>query len=333
MQFFKKRVVALTIFIILLFIALWLLRPARNGVETTITPALPTAIPISLYPLPLVSPAADNQSTAFVMGFSPKDEEKSAQTYRALPADPYGVAERLASKILTDPVMSQDSGVRFWKTKTAQVTGQVTPSRVAFQVYELPVQTNQGLADAQAEEIARNTAKDLGVAGSEFTLINPVVSRFDGTRTHPEGEASGGGITKTGLTYALAGLPVIDSTGGSLLFSVTSDMTGKLLGLSTAVPPTVILANTVPLIPISQAVIALTSNKGVLTSAQYDRVDVGASIVRPRIKTATITSVTRKYLWNDRAQIIIPVYVFEGHSDDDVQNGRIKLIYFVSATP
>ncbi len=333
MRFFKKRAVVLTILLFLLLGGALAFRSVQKTVEPTVTPALPTAIPISLYPLPLVSPAAENQSTVFVLGFTPKDEAKEVAVYRALPTDPYGIAERLADKVLSNPTMSQDSGVRFWKTTSAQVTGQAIPPRVSYQAYDLPTQTGQGLTEARAEEIARNTARDLGVIGAEYSFTNPIVSRFDGTRTHPEGEVQSGGITKIGLTYMLAGLPVVDSTGGSLLFSVTVDMAGKMLGLSTAVPPTVVLANTVSVIPISQAVVALTNNKGVLTSAQYDRVDVGASLVRPRIKNATITSVALKYLWNDRAQVVVPVYVFDGYSDDDIQNGRIQLLYFVSATP
>ncbi len=318
--------------VILLLAVVWgIRRPTQNTTPEPGVPSSPTPIPISLYPLPPVSPAGENQATVFTMGFSPKDEEKTAKAYRATFPDPYGAAERLASLLLPGSTTTQDSGVRYWKSDVAQVTGQTAPPRISYQVFTLPVQKTEGVSDARAEEIARGTAATLGVMSEEYTLVQPISRRFDGSLTHPEEGEIEGGLTKIGLSFALDGLPIIDNTGGALLFSVTLDNTGKLVGLSSAVPPAVTPIGLVPLIPLGQAVTALTSNKGVLTSAQYDRVDVGASLIRPNIKAATITSVARKYVWNDRSRTIVPVYVFEGYSDEDAQNGRIKLTYLVTA--
>ncbi len=210
------------------------------------------------------------------------------------------------------------------------VTGQETPSRVSYQISDLPVQQGPGLADADAEELAMDALYNSGAINQGYTLVQSGISRFDGT--HLEGDVEVGGLTKVGFVYQFSKLPIVDETGGALFASVTLDPTGKILELSAAVAPASVPAETIDIIPVGQAVLALTNNKGVLTSAKYDIVSVGASLTHPSIKTATITSMTLQYLWDKTKQSITPVYAFEGFSDDDTEGGRVKLIYFVSAT-
>ena len=332
MRLLKRPVVIVGLCCIgILVLGLSLMR-RQERTQQSIVPT-PTPIPMESYPIPPVSPAVVNQTTVFTIAFSPKDQQKQLQTYRTLPANTYGIAAGLASRLLVNPTITDDSGVRFWKTDTATVTGRENPSRVSYQVDSPPTTRTQGIPDATAEKLAEDVIKESGAVGSTYTLVKSGVTRFSGLSTHLDEGNPGGALTWVGFTYSLSGLPVIDGTGGTMLASVTLDPSGKMIGFSAAVPPAIVPGDVTTLIPMGQAVLALTNNRGVLTSAQYERNGVGITVSRPDIKTAIITAAAMKYLWDISAQTIKPVYVFEGYTDNYVDEGRVNLLYFVAATP
>lgn len=332
MQFFKRPIILVAFLVIMLFIFGFFMVKQPREPQQVVTPT-PTPIPLESYPLPPVSPVTSKQTTVFTVAFSPKDQEKQIQTYRTLPANTLSVASELASRLLVNPTITDDSGVRFWKSATATVTGRESPSRVSYQVSSPPTERSKGISDVAAEKLAEDALKESGAVGSAYTLVKTGITRFSGTTTHLDEGNSGGSLTWVGYTYSLSGLPVIDGTGGVMLASVTLDSTGKMIGLSAAVPPAVIPGEMATLIPMGQAILALTNNKGVLTSAQYERNGVGITVSHPEIKSATITAGSMKYLWDGVAQSIKPVYVFEGYSDSFGDIGKVNLLYFVAALP
>lgn len=333
MKILLQKYKLFVILFIIVFIIVSFLTIRENNTKNNLLLPSATPVPLNEYPRPSIySVNTSPQSTTFTINFVPLKQQESLVTYRAVSRDALEVGTKIMSHFTTSAELSVIDEINYWKYKNLQVTSQNVPPGISFSNKDLV--SNQPILESSAIQLAKDFLLKNEIVPSNTNLSQNSLYKYNTTEIHPDPSSKKiPNAVRVGFDITMDGYRIIDSTGGSLHSSVSVGGGDVIIEAFSSIVPTISINKSITPISPERAILALTNNKGVLTSADNNVYSVGASLTKPEIKTATITSMGLVYFWDKASGLIYPMYRFEGFSKSQDTSMKTVLTYVVSATP